>query len=151
MIYTVHVPRDVYDPVVAADRARFIRDGFSWGAFLLGPVWLAWHRSWIGLFLDLVLIALAVLVQRLAGLPATGLPALLLALAVFIGFEGPSLVRASADRRRYRCVDVISAAWREEAEHRFLQRRHLRPAASQSRPTPTPGGDALGLFADEAG
>jgi hypothetical protein len=29
------------------DRVRFVRDGFSWGAFLFGPLWMIRHRLWL--------------------------------------------------------------------------------------------------------
>jgi hypothetical protein len=152
MIYTVHVPRHAYDPDEAADRARFIRDGFSWGAFFFGPLWFAWQRSWVGLVLDLAMIGALVLLHWLAGLPPVALPGLLLALAVLTGFEGPALARWSADRRRFRCVGVVSAASREEAEHQFLRRWASRPARARASLSAAGGSDMpLGLFPEEAG
>jgi hypothetical protein len=153
MIYTVHVPRDAYDPVAAAERARFVKDGFSWGAFVFGPVWLLWQRSIIGFVAYLALAAALFGLQRAMGLSPASLPLLLGLLALFIGFEGPALVRWSIDRRRFRCVDVVSAVTREEAEHQFLRRWMQRSAAA--RPGATPPGAAgystFGLFSDEAG
>ena len=37
-------PRAGGDPVTRAERIVFVRDRFSWGAFLLGPIWLLWRR-----------------------------------------------------------------------------------------------------------
>ena len=42
----------------AAD-AAFIRDGFSFLAFLLPPLWLLWHRLWIEAALALAALVLA--------------------------------------------------------------------------------------------
>ncbi len=46
-IFTVHVPRDCGDAQQAADRTRIVPDAFSWGTFLLGPIWLVWNRLWL--------------------------------------------------------------------------------------------------------
>jgi hypothetical protein len=153
MIYTVHVPRDAYDPVAAAERARFVKDGFSWGAFFFGPFWLLWQRSIIGLAAYLLLAAVLFGLHRVMGTSPMGLPLLYIMLALFIGFEGPALVRWSIDRRRYRCVDVVSALTREEAEHQFLRRWLLRSAATRTPAAPSgaAGYSTFGLFSDEAG
>jgi hypothetical protein len=152
MIYTVHVPRDAYDPLAGAERARFIRDGFSWSAFIFGPLWFVWQRSVTGLVLNLILLGAALLLYRGAGLPLPALPALLFLLALFIGFEGTNLVRWSADRKRYRCVDVVSALTLEEAEHQFLRRWTRRPAPVTATAAVSAGGySPLGLFPDENG
>ena len=33
------------------ERFKFVRDGFSWGAFLFGPLWMVRHRLWLVLVL----------------------------------------------------------------------------------------------------
>ena len=56
-VYTVHEP-----PLRAADaladpqRFVFVRDGFYFWAFLLGPFWMIWHRLWLVLALYLVIL-----------------------------------------------------------------------------------------------
>ena len=151
MIYTVHVPRDAFDPVAAAERARFIRDGFSWGAFVFGPFWFIRHGSVIGLAINLALLGGAFALQRLAGLNPVVLPGLSLLVALFIGIEGSALLRWSTDRRRFNCVDVISAMSREEAEHHFLRRWASRPAMTPAARTGLASAYApMGLFSDEA-
>src|SRR5262249_62058490 len=39
------------------DRFVFVRDGFSWWAFLLTPLWMLWHRLWLALIVYLVFVA----------------------------------------------------------------------------------------------
>ena len=152
MIYTVHVPRDAYDPVAAADRARFVKDGFAWGAFFFGPLWLLWQRSILGFLTYLLLAAALFGLHRVTGIGLAGLPLFLFLLALFLGFEGPTLVRWSIDRRRYRCVDVVSAVSREEAEHQFLRRWIVQSAVARPAATPAraDGYSTFGLFPDEA-
>ncbi len=151
MIYTVHVPRDGFDPVAAAERARFIRDGFSWGAFVFGPFWFIRHGSVIGLAINLTLLGGAFALQRFAGLNQAVLPGLTLLVALFIGFEATSLLRWSTDRRRFSCVDVVSAGNLEEAETHFLRRWASRPSmAPLVRTGLAPAYAPMGLFSDEA-
>src|ERR1700759_2060947 len=108
-IYTVHVPV-LRDGEVSPnpDRVRFVRDGFHFWAFLLGPLWMIWNRLWLVLVLYLVVIA-----ALFAGLPALGVssPAqsiVGLLIAVLIGCEAGSLRRWSL-RRRFMQAGVVAA------------------------------------------
>src|ERR1051325_10920404 len=54
-IYTVHEPNPRRDEIASdPDRFRFVRDGFHFWAFLLGPVWMLWHRLWLVLVIFLL-------------------------------------------------------------------------------------------------
>ena len=49
-VYTVHEPPDApADRIDRAEQLVFLKDGFSWGAFLLAPFWLAARGEWAGL------------------------------------------------------------------------------------------------------
>ena len=51
-VYTVHEPRPRRNEDTAApERYAFVRDGFYVWAFLLGPLWMLWHRLWLVLVL----------------------------------------------------------------------------------------------------
>ena len=54
-IYTVHEP-PLRTGAAAPDPERFIfvRDGFSFWAFLFGPLWMLRHRLWLVLLLYIV-------------------------------------------------------------------------------------------------
>src|SRR5205814_3636753 len=55
-VYTVHEPPlKRYDAAGDPDRFVFVRDGFSFWAFLLGPLWMIRHRMWLVLIGDVVL------------------------------------------------------------------------------------------------
>ena len=41
-----------------------VREGFSWGALLFGPLWLAVHRAWIAAVLTLAATVLIVVLAR---------------------------------------------------------------------------------------
>jgi len=46
-VYTVHVPPATAQTAPDPGRFVFVRDGFSFWAFLLGPVWMLWHGMWL--------------------------------------------------------------------------------------------------------
>ena len=67
-IYTVHLPVKARDAVDLADNTRFLRDGFSWGALVFGPLWLLRQRLWLELFFYIVIAGLVLLAQKIWGL-----------------------------------------------------------------------------------
>jgi hypothetical protein len=55
-IYTVHEPLPRKDETSASpDRFAFVRDGFYFWAFVLGPLWMLWRRLWLVTVFYLVL------------------------------------------------------------------------------------------------
>lgn len=99
-------------------RPEMVREGFSWGAWLFGPLWLLAHRAWIAALLDL---ALWVLVGALTG-GGTRI-VLFLALAIGQGVLGRDLLRWSLARRGYTLAHVVAARDDEAALARLLQSR----------------------------
>ncbi|HME27126.1 MAG TPA: DUF2628 domain-containing protein [Acetobacteraceae bacterium] len=95
-----------------------VREGFSWGALLFGPLWLAVHRAWIAAVLTL---AATVLIIVLA--PDSAATALLTALILLLGLSGHDLHRWSLDHRGYLLAQVVVAHTELEALGRLLDRR----------------------------
>ena len=94
-----------------------VREGFSWGALLFGPLWLFWQRAWIAG-------ALALCAWIAASLLPDPIPALLLpALAWLLGLSGNDLVRWSLERRGFLLAHVIAAANADAAFSRLLAAR----------------------------
>ena len=95
-----------------------VREGFSWGAALLGPIWLAAHRAWLAAVLAVVACVLIVLLAddevRVA---------LLAAMAVLLGLSGHDMRRWSLDHSGYLLSQVVSARDELEALERLLERR----------------------------
>jgi hypothetical protein len=71
-------------------RPVLVRDGFSFWAFLLGPLWLAAQRAWIAAVLAL---AAWVLIVRLTAPPVSTV--LVLGEMVLLGLSGRDLARWS--------------------------------------------------------
>jgi hypothetical protein len=100
---------------------RLVREGFSLGAFLFGPLWLFAHRAWVaGIIAAAVL---AILLQLNAAMPASPVPGLLLlAYAALLGFNGRDLQRWALARRGFAETYVLAAGNEETAFARLLAR-----------------------------
>ena len=96
-----------------------LREGFSWGAALFGPLWLAAHRAWIAAAFALFAYVL------IAALPVdlAGRWVLALGLAWALGLWGRDCVRWALDRRDYVMVHVVVAPDEDTAFAHLLERR----------------------------
>jgi uncharacterized protein DUF2628 len=95
-----------------------VREGFSWGALIFGPFWLAAHRAWIAAAVSLAAFILIVFLAT-DGIAA----ALLTTLVVLLGLSGHDLRRWSLDLRGYLLAQVLVARNELEALERLLERR----------------------------
>ena len=95
-----------------------LREGFSFGALGLGPIWLAWHRAWLAAAAVFLLSLLIVILTRP---PASGI--LILGVALLVGFSGRDLVRWSIARRGYLETNVVAGRNEDEAQSRLLAER----------------------------
>ena len=94
--WTVHLKPDA-EPVL-------VREGWSWGAFLFGPLWLLSQRAWVP---GVVVLALTLAFSALA--PAPTRAVLALGLGALLGLLGRDLVRWSLERRGYQLAHVLAA------------------------------------------
>jgi hypothetical protein len=109
-LYTALLKHDA-EPVL-------VREGFSWGAFILGPVWLAAHRAWTAAVVSLAAYVLIVLLTP----PSVG-PILGCGLAVILGLTGFDLRRWALEQRGYLLLHVLAGRDRDEAWLRLLTHR----------------------------
>jgi hypothetical protein len=108
--WTAHLRRDA-EPVL-------VREGFSWGAFFFGPLWLAVHRAWIPAALCL---AVYLLVLFLASDPVASI--LSLGLAWLVGLSGHDLRRWSMAHHGFLETYVLIARSEADALARLLADR----------------------------
>ena len=163
-VYTVHQP-PLESGAAAAEPFRFVfvRDGFSWWAFLLTPLWMLRYRLWLALAIYLV--AATALDVGLRGIGASIFTLILagLLISLLVGFEASTLRRSKLTRRHWRNIGVVTGDALEEAERRFFdawirQSSPRRPASPISAPpsssaappappatSPAPSG-VIGLF-----
>lgn len=92
-----------------------VREGWSWGAFLFGCLWLLFHGAFVAA-------ALALLAEVLVGVFTAGGAriALELGIAFLIGFSGRDLVRWHLGLRGYRTAHVLAAHDQDVALSRLL-------------------------------
>lgn len=109
--YTAHLAPN-REPVL-------LLEGFSWGAFLFGPVWLLLRRAWIP---ALLYVAVGILAgSRLV--PSWATLVVWTAMAVLAGILGRDWVRWSLERRGYREEAVLAARDSDAAYARLLAAR----------------------------
>jgi hypothetical protein len=114
------------------DDIVLIRSGFSWAAALLTPLWLIWHRLWLGLGLYLLLmLPLGVLLEMIDIADPADL-AIGAAIAFLCGCSAADFRRWILARRGWRLAAVVAAndAW--EAELRYRSLAYARPAATMA-------------------
>jgi hypothetical protein len=121
VVYSVHEP-----PTASADRLKsaeqlvFVKDGFSWFATLLPPIWLLMKRMWLEFALYVGASGLIVWALTSAGADNLANAILLFAQIVF-GFEAGALYSAALERRGWRLVGTVSGRSQEDCERRFLE------------------------------
>lgn len=154
-LYTVQAPVGLLGKP-EFERAIFLRDGFSWGAFFLGTIWLLWQRLWLVAALWLAAETL------LASLALTHLSFgsfffIALFMRILLGLEGNGLLRRKLARRHYRLVDVVNAAALAPAERLFFSRlaapveaasatKDAPPPPPPPPPVPMQNAEVLGVF-----
>ncbi len=131
--FTIHVPGDAPNREAGLERAVFVRDGWSWGAFLFGPFWLMAHRHWLTGFF--ALIALALVLAGIAALPvaAGAKAAVWLLVGWLFGIEGSSLRRLALRRAGYEEAGVVVGEAGETLEQRAFASLGAGGAASSAR------------------
>jgi Protein of unknown function (DUF2628) len=157
-IYTVHQP-----PLGAGAaepyRFVFVRDGFSWWAFLVTPLWMLRHRLWLALAVYLLVSAALDVGLRALGASVFTLVLAGLLISLLAGLEAGTLRRSKLARRHWRNIGVVTGDDVEDAERRFFdvwirQAPARRPASPPSAPAlgsaapappPAPSG-VIGLF-----
>lgn len=118
-VYTVHLRQPARD---AERDLVIVREGFSWGAFLVSVLWALWNRLWLVAIVLMALELLLPLVAGWAGLGAASGGILSIALAVLAGLFGNDLKRWTLEGRGYAEVALVAARSPDEAEQRFGER-----------------------------
>ena len=130
-VYTVHLQRRAPSP---NRNAVVIREGFSWLAFLLGPVWALAHRMWFTAAGVVSAYALIFLAAGLAGLDEATTVVLVAGAAAIVGFCANDWRRTALEARGWQLAGLAAAADKDAALRRFVD---LHPDALNPRP-PTP-------------
>ncbi len=132
-IYTVYEPPlKVYESAPAPERFVFVRDGFSFWAFLLAPLWMLRHRLWLA-FTGYVIVAIGLQVAlRLVGASTGVTVTVAVLLSLLVGFEAATLRRFTLSRRGWKNVGIVVGDDLESAERRFFDAWVHKTWADQS-------------------
>jgi hypothetical protein len=120
--YTVHQPPDeTGDAAAVADALVFVKDGFTFTAALVPPLWMAAKGLWLPLLGYAVGVVVVPLTLLALGAPSVIVVALVLAAHLWIGFEAASLERLSLEGRGWSTIATITGRSYEECERRFFE------------------------------
>lgn len=122
----------------AAGRAlntEFVKEGFCWPAFVLGPLWLALYRLWKPLALVATGVGLAEVLLWALGADGQAMAIPVLVTHMLIGFEASDIRRWQLELNGYQETSVIGAASLDECELRHFGGRF---EGSQQAPSVTP-------------
>jgi hypothetical protein len=160
-VFTVHEPPlRAADAVPDPERIVFVRDGFSFWAFLFTALWMLRYRMWLVLLIYVVAGAAIENVLHYAGVGTGGIVVIGLLISLLIGIEAGTLRRFSLARRGWKNVGIVSGEDLEDAERRFFDAwirkapgEHTKPAAASPLPASVssvapPAPDIVGLFPD---
>jgi hypothetical protein len=140
------------------EQARLLPETFSWSAFLVPALWLLGKRLWLATLLYLLLWGALLYAANRFGLSGGTLFSAHLAIALFLGLEGHSLIARKLARGGWRLADVVEARDLPEAERRYFERA-LRaepsaprfPAPPLVRVQPAGAVPIIGLFPEARG
>jgi hypothetical protein len=104
-----------------------VSEGFSWGALIFGPLWLAAHRAWIAAALSF---AAYVFIAVLAPEPASSV--MTVGLAVILGLIGNDLRSWALEHRGYVLVHILAGRRIDDAWMRLIT--HRPDLANRYRP-----------------
>lgn len=105
----------------AGPEILLVKDGFSWPAFFLGPIWALWHRMWLTALLIFVASLVVGVAGELSGLSSAAQTVLGLGFAVVVGVNANDWRRSSLHRRGWDDGASVLATTREAAEWRLFQ------------------------------
>jgi hypothetical protein len=141
-VYTVHEPPQRFVAAPEAERFAFVRDGFSFWAFLFAPLWMLRYRMWLVLIGYILILGwLEVVVRMLGGSALIG-GAISFLISLLVGFEAGTLRRFTLNRRGWTMIGVVSGDDLEDAERRFfdewVRRAAEPPPIPATAPPPVP-------------
>jgi hypothetical protein len=121
-VYSVYEPSsEAAVLALRADRLAFVKEGFSWIAFLVPALWLFFYRMWLELIVFLVGFAALELAFGTSDQGKTLFGWISLGLFLLFAFEANDLRAASLERRGYRLVGLASGRDRGQAELSFFR------------------------------
>jgi hypothetical protein len=164
--FAVLEPPGHADTASHPDRFIFLRETFSLGAFVFGPLWMMWQGLWLELLVYVAGLLMAVSALAAIGVGGGAIILIVGLLQLLLGLEATTLVRWMRVRSGWRDGGIVIADDLDLAERRFFDDRVVRraaarasgaaPAPSALPPPPLPATPAgprgvIGLFPEPGG
>ncbi|MEP0522069.1 MAG: DUF2628 domain-containing protein [Hyphomicrobiales bacterium] len=149
--YTVHLSDREASREEQLSKAVFVRDGFHLVAFIIPPLWLLWHRQWLGLLMYAAVLVIFDFGTDFVSGWALGIANFLIGLG--IALEASTLRRWRLQARGWQLADAFAAHDLEDAEQRFFERLkdsrkaaplETKPTRFSSTPIITPSSTVIG-------
>jgi len=160
-IYTVHLPPEATTPETVAEKAVFVKEGFSFFAFAFTGLWLLTKRLWLMTLIYIAVLGLVIAAFTLLGLPRPAFGFITLLMGILVGLEGHEWQRRKYERLGWVHAGTVSGPSLEECERRFFknwtaQQGAARPVLPPSPSVPPTGATAtppgvLGIFPSARG
>lgn len=116
-VYTVHIRPGSWLP---DDGAVLVKEGFSWPAFLFGPVWALARGLWLVAAALLAAGAALGAALELSGADSPARAAIVVGFQVLVGFTAMDFQRWSLARRGFAEAQVVAAPDLTAAERRYF-------------------------------
>ena len=113
-------PMPARDRIDRAEALEFVGDRFSWGAFLLGGLWLVGQRLWLWLGAYVAALVAVELVVLALGLGRPWLIAGVALAHLLLGFEAEALQTHAFEQRGWARVGEVSGRCLDDCERRFF-------------------------------
>ncbi len=120
--FTVHEgPNPPSDRVDRAEALQFIKDGFSFPAFVTAPIWLLAHQLWLGAFGYGSAAILILAANEWLGMADLAALAAFVALHLLVGYEADTIERASLEQKGWSNIGSVSGNNQLDCERRFFE------------------------------
>jgi hypothetical protein len=160
-IYTVHLPPDATTADTVAEKAVFIKEGFSFFGFAFTGLWLLAQRLWLMTLIYVAVLGLVLAAFAFLDLPRPAFGVITLLMGLLVGLEGHEWQRRKYARLGWIHAGTVSGPSLDECERRFFKdwtmshnaaRGAAPPLAAMSMTgAPAPAPRVLGVFPSARG
>lgn len=121
-VYTIHEPVNPAPTVSRrAEEIVFVKEGFSWLAFLIGAPWLIIRGLWLEFLIIFAIFGVFASLFAALGVSFEAVRWIFLFLNLILGFEFHNLERWKLERKGYRLIGMVSGRDFAECERRFFE------------------------------
>lgn len=99
---------------------EYIPEEFTWFGFILGGIWLAYHKLWRPFLFFIIILVMLEQLEMADVITAKISYIILLGFCLYVGFTGQDMIRRRLERMGYELHDVVIASSDTEAGLKYL-------------------------------